>query len=258
MKRALVLFSTLLIGAATAAPVHEVVSARAISLLSARERQALPDSTPVTVHGRQVTLGAIRAVHALRMKFFANASILGLKWKASVHLPPGFALTQAIPIPQSILQNYAKDYQDFCKAAAATACIYLPVIGSWESGAHNTSLSATTQDVTDPLITDGSVCSAGGGHLTSDGCVYTYPVKQTTNFPPLTAGKYTTNINCPLDKDAKQGGFTTEWNAGVDPHGAAFANWAINYTWPYWLEQGIPEYDASAGPATCVVQVFAQ
>jgi len=35
------------------------------------------------------------------------------------------------------------------------------------------------------------------------------------------------------------------------------AQWAINYTWPYWLVEGTGSFSATSGPATCVVQVFA-
>ena len=45
---------------------------------------------------------------------------------------PKIAMGKPIPMEEKDLTMFAKDYQDFCKAAKATACIYLPKIAPWQ------------------------------------------------------------------------------------------------------------------------------
>ncbi len=140
-----------------------------------------------------------------------------------------------IPMPQSTLSHFAKDYQDFCTAAQATACGYLPPLESWEtaysSGANENLV------IVDPLVTDSSVCAAGGGRLDSSGaCEYTYPVQETTDYQPASSNQaYVTD--CPGGKN--------EWNIMIDPHGAASVQ-AYFGTWNAII----------TSPVTCVIQVF--
>ena len=163
-----------------------------------------------------------------------------------------------IAMPQSVLQRFAKDYQDFCTAAQATACLYFPVIGTWEqsNSASNTQLGAPTQDIVDPLVTDANVCREGGGSEQQDGCHYTYPMIETTNFAPSASTPFVEN--CPVDPQAlswQSAPQWVEWAVTVDPHGAASAKYGLNTTWPPWLYPGLQGYNGGQ-PSSCVVQVF--
>jgi hypothetical protein len=166
-------------------------------------------------------------------------------------------LLNPIPIPQAILKSYAKDYQDFCNAARATTCIYLPIVPSWAgpTSISNTQLGSPTQSIVDPLVTDSTVCAEGGGSIGPDGCSYTYPMVETTDFAPNASPAFV--ANCATDPWVTQNQLGPEWKTIVDPHGAASASFAVNYTWPPWLVQVDTSDYKGGNPATCVVQVFA-
>jgi len=140
-----------------------------------------------------------------------------------------------IPIPKSTLQTYAKDYQDFCTAAQATACIYEPVVESWQIASSSNPVNNvyTLLTIVDPLITDPTVCQSEGGSVGQSGCVYKYPYVETTDFQPAASNPYV--VNCP--------GGSNSWNISIDPHGAVSV-YAYFGTWQL------------TSVATCVVQVY--
>lgn len=122
-----------------------------------------------------------------------------------------------IPMPKSMLAKYAKDYQDFCTAAKATACVYLPSAEWWETVNMGTGeISTTPFDVTvvDPMITNSKICRSEGGTIGSEGCNYKYPFEQLVDFTPAATNPYV--LQCPDG----QGGTPVEFDFTLDPHGA--------------------------------------
>jgi hypothetical protein len=169
---------------------------------------------------------------------------------------PFMPLGVLIPFPKASLLKFAKDYLDFCTAAQATACLYFPVVGSWEQGngtAANNKLGDTTENIVDPLVTDPSVCQAGGGTPGTEGCIYKYPLIQTTDFQPVNI--VSDVIDCPVESIAWELSPYPEWAPTVDPHGAASVSWTFGWTWPPWLYQGQMFYNGGI-PSHCVVQVY--
>ncbi len=174
---------------------------------------------------------------------------------------PRLATGKPILMEEKEIVEFAKDYQDFCRAAKATACVYLPKIGSWETDI--TVKTGFAQDnlraIQDPLVTDEKVCKEGGGTMfkNSKGCIYFYPVRQTTNFSPSQAPKMQNAVHCEVPAQA---GDAKIWNTVISPNGAARAEWVSNNTsYPKWLGANAPDTTAGGDkvkPATCVVQVF--
>jgi hypothetical protein len=127
--------------------------------LSVQSRVALPPTTRVSFRGRQMTMGTLKAEHTARLQRFTNAASLGKTYRvrpvtsssvgqrakvAVATPPPATQVIKAVvstPTPRPIdlsqlelvlnvvapLQNLAidftpaKDYVDFCTAAAAAA-----------------------------------------------------------------------------------------------------------------------------------------
>ncbi len=175
---------------------------------------------------------------------------------------PQLAKGKPILLEEKVLLEYAKDYQDFCKAAKATACIYLPKIGSWETDitVKNSLGPGNLRAIQDPLVTDEKICKEGGGSLfkKSQGCIYFYPVSQTTNFSPSLAPKLQNAIHCEVPAQAGAG--AKIWNTVISPNGAARAELVgNNASYPKWLAANASDTTAGGAkvkPATCVVQVF--
>ena len=194
-------------------------AARPLSSLTADERMRLPDNTMVKLaSGKSASLGTLRAEHKARLERFANAEALGRSVAARLApipsnspqqapaagakrrispnpppvsasaagaaLPSGSATMKAgmtIPFQPPTYQGaIAKDYVEFCKAANASICIYLPVtrmdLRLFES--------KTWASDDDPFIVDKSVCDFGGGVLDQNGCHFFYPTTQLVNFIP--------------------------------------------------------------------------
>jgi hypothetical protein len=138
-----------------------------------------------------------------------------------------------VPFQISNPDGIPKDYADFCKAANASVCVYLPA---------STTLTAFQGDPTtktswaydeDAFITDMSVCKYDGGSQFGGGCLFYYPVIHVTNFKPT--GPLTTAASC--DPPGKY---------YVDPKGAVKAS----YDYPS------PTFTTVGAPITCVVQVW--
>lgn len=127
-----------------------------------------------------------------------------------------------------------KDYVDFCKAAGASACIYLPANTTLDDG--NTYGSTHWIWERDFLLMDKSICEYDGGYYggyySNTECDFEYPVTQLTTFKPT--GPISTKASC--NPPAKY---------VVDPKGA------IQVTYPF------PTTFTTGGtPITCVVKVW--
>ncbi len=160
------------------------------------------------------------------------------KSRAIVPIGPIWRLFSIIPIPQATLQKYAKDYQDFCTAAQATACVYLPQIQSWQMASSSNIVGNyyTLLSVVDPLVTDTGLCQSENGTMGQSGCIYTYPYVETTDYTPSSTNTYV--MQCP--------GYPNGWNIMMDSHGAAsIATPGIGAAWN------------TTATATCVIQVYA-
>jgi len=136
---------------------------------------------------------------------------------------------------------FAADFWAFCKAAAATACLYLPGGKLYSDGPYN------YLDF-DPLITDQHTCTLEGGQPNFGatkqmlGCSYYYPTQYNLTFNPgrPTAQGYpvTHSADCP----------SRFVNYTVDPRGAVSLN-VVSTSY-------IPTWGPLASLKTCVVRVF--
>jgi hypothetical protein len=238
-----------LVGAGTTASAATVQAAnaaapaaagvRTIETLSAAERASLPDATQVVVLKRMVTLGQLRAEHAARLARFASAPKLGLQGGRALRVAPtalaaGSATTTTTTtlVPGKSDPLGAADYQSFCQAANATACLFIPPIAQpTDSGGLAGLPPKYYNDLrliidVDPLITDPSACASGGGFLLNSGCAYPYPTAAQGAFAPgqpSPGGVLGSNVSV-----TTQGcgvGFANQ----VDPRGSFMVGWGPNY-----------------------------
>jgi hypothetical protein len=216
---------------------------------------------------RSVSMGTLRAEHRARVERFASAAALGrtvagnLQPPSSAPLGPGGTASQSTPMkamksgaggsnqgsyaapaktsafativpfkPPTAHGTIPNDYVDFCKAANATACIYLPANAPITDPDINTSLYWVMDF--DWLITDTNVCAASGGYAILGGCAFYYPRDYAANFTPTGPLSTTVSCNAPAVQQ-------------FDPKGAA----RVFYPSPY----GTVTLNK---PATCVVQVW--
>ncbi len=226
------------------ASVVQAPGAARLELLTPVQRSSLPDSVIVTlIGGRTATMRQVRQEHDICMQRFASARALGSEWlrKIPVNQNPGNQGSNKSPLPMQPLPYAAKDYTDFCTAAQATACLYFPAGVSSYVVYSSFGLAAIPPVVFDfdPLITDSTVCSAGGGYMlqSNQGCGYAYPIVVTPNFTP---GNYT----APATFGCSNGMFSETY----DPHGAV----QIKFT------GGIPIVTTNASPPglVCIVRVI--
>jgi len=236
---------------ATTCPTFGAPTARVVEPLSATELTTLPDATLVKIKtGRTVTLGVLRSEHKLRLQRFADAAKLGARLQQTLSKSdkkarkggPGTLVPMNYSLKdfQSSVQ-FPADFWAFCKAAAVTACLYLPGGKLYSAGPYN------YLDF-DPLITDQHLCTSQGGetNLTATkqmlGCSYYYPSQYTLTFDPgrPTAQGYpvTHSANCP----------SRFVNYTVDPHGAVSLNVVSTSDALAW--------GPLASLKTCVVRVF--
>jgi hypothetical protein len=248
---------------------------RSITSMTVAERMNLPDSTMVQLpSNRVVSLGTLRSEHRAREMRFSMAAALGhsvaAKWAvhptgpgqlspppANVRSAPGqttkggggltkatttnIGVSPAVAAPLLVPFHpiagipLAKDYSDFCTAAKASVCVYVPP----NTFLRNSGAGLETQVMMDldPLIIDDKTCLYDGGvpstGIPSAGCKFYYPFKSLANFLPT--GPLTTNAVCD-----PPGQYV------VDPKGAVQAN----FTYP-----GLP-FTTGAKPITCAVQVW--
>jgi hypothetical protein len=134
--------------------------------------------------------------------------------------------TYNIPIP--------KDYTDFCNAAQASVCIYLPPNATFATEDFTLPGDILVNDV-DPLITDPAACRSFGGSL--DGmqqCVFKYFFYQQTNF--------------------KYPGGKASWAVQCDPGAGHGLNPELGTV---WADTGRnPPLTTGAAPLSCVVQLW--
>ena len=217
--------------AATACPTFGAPTARAVESLSAAELSRLPDGALVKLKtGRTVSVGVLRTEHKLRMQGFADAAKLGKEHGASVPATPGVyggpltRLPHGTPVPQGTLvpmdfslthfnatfvqdkQSLAGDFLAFCKAALATACLYIP---SGRPLMFYQSLGvAVDSDVffgSNPSETPQLCNSLGGTSGTNGtngplglGCSWTYPLTYSLGInSTLHGSNVTQSANCP-------------------------------------------------------------
>jgi len=235
--------------AATTCPTFGAPTARAVESLSAAERTSLPDATLVTISktGRRVSLGVLRSEHKRRLQRFANASMLGKRAGSKFEKKKkGVSPGTLVPMNFS-LQNFSApgmgpfppgpfpaDFLAFCKAAAVTACLYLP------SGFKMFYQGAYVWDM-DDLITDQTMCTSEGGRPEGGGCAYYYPTEYNLEFnpgPPTAQGyNVTSSATCP-----------SPFENTVDPRGAVSLDVLPN--------TNTVSYLSLTSLKTCIVRVF--
>ena len=235
--------------AATTCPTFGAPTARAVESQSAAERTSLPDATLVTISktGRRVSLGVLRSEHKRRLQRFANAAMLGKRASSKFEKKKkGVSPGTLVPMNFS-LQNFSApgmgpfppgpfpaDFLAFCKAAAVTACLYLP------SGLKMLYEGAYVWDM-DDLITDQTMCTSEGGRPEGGGCVYYYPTEYNLEFnpgPPTAQGyPVTSSATCP-----------SPFENTVDPRGAVSLDVLPN--------TNTVSYLSLTSLKTCIVRVF--
>jgi hypothetical protein len=226
-----------------------------------------PDSTPVVLGPRTVTLGQLRAAHRAREAALLRAGSLGSamhgKLTSTIHggVAPrvGGATTTTVGggtthtvvnrtagainpsniqiVPQPYVEpssQYASapaDMKAFCSAAQASACLYLP---------PNQQVSAFSYGVADwdGLVTQSQCAQEGGAWGNIWGgtyCAFNYPVSVTVHFTPAANFKLTQTANC--DRST----FTYT----VDTHGAIVIS----------MTAALPIIITTDNNPTCVVSV---
>jgi hypothetical protein len=251
--------------AATTCPTFGASTVRTVESLSTAERASLPNTTLIKLKtGRPVALGVLRSEHKRRLQRFANAAMLGKRASllltheggaanmgsqfkkkkttggAGTLVPMKFSLTSFNdpslgtsplgpfpgPLPADLLA--------FCKAAAATACLYLPSGRTLYQGA------VWVWDM-DPFITDQKMCISQGGNPEGGGCAYYYPTAYALKFnpgPPTAHGyPVTHSATCP-----------SHFQDTVDPRGAIVLDVVPIANTDYWLNL--------TSLKTCVVRVL--
>jgi hypothetical protein len=167
---------------------------------------------------------------------------------------PRLALGNPVLMGEKDLSEFSLDYQTFCKAAKATACIYLPRVPAWADAGQVqlTDDSVRMRQIFDPLVIDAAECKAGNGHLWTElGCMYYYADHQYTKFLPLPPPMPQSRLHCPIPAAAGPGN-EKMWTTEVSRDGMARVKLAVNpvHLYPKWLQ------DAGAKPTVCVLQVF--
>jgi hypothetical protein len=225
------------------------VPSRLFASLTADERNRLPDNTMVKLQtGRIASLGDLRAEHQARLARFANASGLGQMAATELAQP---AVTGPIPkkegkslVPSHIVRGSGHptptDYLDFCNAAKASACLYLPARQTmlYLGGIPQSGTTTWVEDF-DPLFNDGSFCRHSGGvpaFPAKDGCFFWYPGNSTTTFKAT--GSLSTKASCGPPGEYK-----------VDRHGTIEAAFAFS-------SSSSELFTTGKKTVTCVVRVW--
>jgi hypothetical protein len=180
-----------------------------------------PDSTVVHLGARTTTLGAMRAAHAAREAGLSQAGALGLAAQGKMTTVVGVTTVtvgaaQAVNVggtpppkpvvePQSDYASTPADMKAFCKAAAASACLYLPPdqqFFPYGGIAYETDGLVTSSQCTQ----EGGTWDSGYGGF----CQYNYPASVVVHFTPAPNYKFTQSAHC--DKNI--------FSYTVDDHGA--------------------------------------
>jgi hypothetical protein len=148
-------------------------------------------------------------------------------------------MSQLVPLitPASWASYYhgPKDWQDFCHAANASACIYLPANTTFTLSNASLTGDANYWEDEDPLINDKSVCDYDGGAFEGGGCIFSDLVKYYGDFKPTGAVSPTASCDPPN-------------TYVVDPKGAVKMDGTLSLKqWPFVT---------GSTSETCVVQVW--
>jgi hypothetical protein len=149
---------------------------------------------------------------------------------AETATPPSLVPLIRPPYPLKV----PRDWQEFCNAASASACIYLPASTTF-TGSHTEGNWVFAYDE-DPLINDESVCEYDGGSFGypyAGTCTFMYPQSSLGDFKPT--GSLSTKAYCD-----PPGTYT------VDPNGAV-------KVLVFYFDQS---FTTGSTPQTCVVQVW--
>jgi hypothetical protein len=146
-------------------------------------------------------------------------------------LNPGLVPFQMPKYKSITATTIPKDYSDFCGAANASACVYLPASTAITSFGDPTNVTSWAYDE-DWLITAPGVCTYDGGEQFHGGCIFYYPINYVAVFKPT--GPLSTAAAC--DPPAKY---------YVDPKGAIRA----------YYDSSSLTFTTGGTPITCVVQV---
>jgi hypothetical protein len=150
---------------------------------------------------------------------------------STILLHPGLVPFQMPKYKSITATTIPKDYSDFCGAANASACVYLPANTAITSFGDPTNVTSWAYDE-DWLITDPGVCTYDGGEQFREGCDFYYPINYVVVFKPT--GPLSTAAAC--DPPAKY---------YVDPKGAIRA----------YYDSSSLTFTTGGTPITCVVQV---
>ena len=148
--------------------------------------------------------------------------------------------TYPVPMPDLTKAFYGpvpRDYMDFCHAANASACVYLPANTTFDAYQFS-SWHATFAVTEDPLIIEPAACASDGGRWVSDYsvCDFYYPVSEILNYkswPGVSSQK----------ADCSGQGFSYT----VDPRGAIQIDGHV---------QDSTTFVTNSSPRTCVIQVW--
>jgi hypothetical protein len=181
-----------------------------------------PDSTVVHLGTGTTTLGAMRAAHAAREAALSQAGALGLAAQGKMTTVVGLTTVtvgglRAVDVggtpppkpvvePQSDYASAPADMKAFCKAAAASACLYFPPGNTMYTNGN----IAFEEDM---LVTQSQCTQEGGGWYqgyVGFYCQYNYPAVVVVHFAPAANYKFTQSAHC--DKNI--------FSYTVDDHGA--------------------------------------
>jgi hypothetical protein len=197
------ILSALALSAVTAlasGPAHAATSV-ATKAYSADQLMSLPPETTLSIHGKTITLGALRSAHqALLARFQAAGSLKSLLTfgplvrvpvKGAVASPVRLAVSTAAGpamkhVPSAV-PNGPLDYVAVC--SQHSVCVFIPAVPADDITLY--SVDGSHFEYLDPLLTP-SVCQADGGYmstLTSDSgtipdCVFAYPMSATQSAFP--------------------------------------------------------------------------
>jgi len=238
---------------ATTCPTFGAPTTGAVESPTAAELATLPDTTLVKLkNGRTVTVGVLRSEHKARVQRFADAAKLGTRLLQTLSTSEqerrkasrGTLVRMDFSLKRfQSVYTLPADLLAFCKAAAATGCLYIP-------GGPLVVVGTIYMDV-DNLITDQHLCTSEGGRSEISattkqmfGCEYYYPSQYNLGFNP---GKPTAH-GYPVTHSASCPSRFVQYT--VDPHGAVSLNVVSTNYLPNWG----PLYSVK----TCVVRVFVE
>jgi hypothetical protein len=196
------------------------------------QRLTLPPSTMVRLaDGRIVSIATLMAEHTARLQRFGNARSLatrlqlshpfvigsqklrftgGTPASAPAPAPSASAAGAGLPLVKRTFNSirWAGDYNAFCNAAQATACLYYPAGVPLEI--NNGAVSDADYLVGQTTCTEeGGQAFSGGAPSVYWGCLFIYPLSDQYSFFPGVPSNMQVVQACPAP-----------FVADIDPHGA--------------------------------------